>query len=145
MSKYTDEEIETFKKKDILNAKQSALKAASINNEGKQISTDKMISESAKYYDWLFNHMGSEAPSKSDCGDNKGKELPTPSNDKDEKLLQEIFHLYAEDVPEGYLFDCELIERKIIEKFGKWPTREESIPKILKAIPLSEVIVKKEK
>lgn len=58
MGKYTADEIRAFKLKDILNSKMSALKAASVNNEGKGKSSGDIKAEAEAYYQWLREEQG---------------------------------------------------------------------------------------
>lgn len=51
---YTEEDKRSFRLKDLLNSKQSSLKAASIVNEGNNTITVKEILEQAQgYFEWL--------------------------------------------------------------------------------------------
>lgn len=71
MANYTEEDKRAFKLKDQMNCRQSALKAASVNNEGKGISAEDMLAESDKYYAWLYPQEIEEKPAKTT--------LPTPT------------------------------------------------------------------
>ena len=80
MANYTEEDKRAFKLKDQLNSRMSALKAASINNEGKGISAEDMLGEANKYYAWLYPD---------EKGVTSDVSLPTPTAAQ-QKVLDEI-------------------------------------------------------
>lgn len=69
---YSEEDKKAFKLKDQLNSRMSAIKAASLNNEGKGISADNMLVEADKYYAWLY-------PNSTPSEEVKSNVLPTPT------------------------------------------------------------------
>lgn len=50
---YSEEDLKAFVRKDKLNARMSALKAASTNCEGKEVVSEDLLGEANKYYNWL--------------------------------------------------------------------------------------------
>jgi len=53
MSNYSEQEIRAFKKKDLLNSRMSALKAASIVFEASNMGYKGILAEADKLYEWL--------------------------------------------------------------------------------------------
>jgi hypothetical protein len=96
MGQYSEEDKKAFKKKDMLNARFSALKCAGINNEGKGVDAKDMLIEADKYYGWLYPDVS--------LPDTKPAEtvnvLPTPTVAQ-AKVLEKIaaeLNLNVEDI-----------------------------------------------
>lgn len=52
--RYTPEETKAFWLKDLLMAKESAVKAISVLHEGKELSTEKLLEEADKIIKWFY-------------------------------------------------------------------------------------------
>jgi len=79
MANYTEEDKKAFKLKDQLNSRMSALKATSINNEGKGIPAEDMLTEADKYYAWLYSNNTNVKESAPKSGVLSNASLPTPT------------------------------------------------------------------
>lgn len=84
MANYTEAEIKAFQLKDQMNCRQSALKAASINNEGLGKPASEIKAEAIIYYLWLYPNGKPE-----DIDESANETLPTP-NLQQKKVLDEI-------------------------------------------------------
>ena len=91
---YSSEEIKAFKKKDKLNARMSALKAASIIYEGKAISFEKLEEYVNKVYTWVFQDQEevdvTEEYTNAFIGEKAGDDLEY----KKEKALSELYDIW---------------------------------------------------
>lgn len=124
MANYTKDEIAAFKKKDQMNCRQSALKAASINNEGKGVSSKDMLVEAQEYYDWLYPVADAEPVKGVDV-------LPTPTAAQ-AKVLSKIAAELKQDV--------ETIKPKVLDyaeknyNMRKYPENVDSVNVFVKAL-----------
>jgi len=154
MPKYSKEEVEAFKKKDQLNARQSALKAASINNEGGQKPAKSIIKEAELYYDWLYpkdkEDVDNEIPTNTSgvAGDKDGNDcseagqpcwaeiaeelnLAIP-NEENVKILNLLINEYKQTKKASA--NPSTILTHIIRSFGRYPTKMESVGVILNSL-----------
>jgi hypothetical protein len=131
---YSKEDKEAFKKKDKLNARQSALKAASVNNEGSQKPTNEILDEAKVYYDWLYPDKDKLPINSSGVWDKiaEGLNLAIP-NKENVKVLNLLLSEYkklnkASANPSALATE---ILQHIMSQFGKYPTVEGSVGLIL--------------
>jgi len=115
--------------KDLRMARMNALNRAVDLCIAKEITFENIESQAEKFVDYIYD--GVEAKEE--------KKPPTPLENR--RILDKICGEYEKDCPDGFVVIYMTVVKKILEHFGKLPTREESIPKILEVIPISEVIV----
>ncbi len=124
MGNYSEEDKKAFRLKDQLYCRQSALKAASINNEGKSIPAKDMLVEAQEYYDWLYPVTDVEPVKGVDV-------LPTPTVAQ-AKVLSKIAAELKVDV--------ETIKSKVLDyaeknfNLRKYPENVNSVDTFVKAL-----------
>ena len=127
MANYSEKELKAFRLKDILSSRMSALKAASINNEGKGISAEDMLVESDKYYDWV--QQDQEQPDVKVKGN--GAVPPTPTADQ-QKLINAVSTEYSMEYNGLLIRLQDWVEFKTQGKSRYLPSNLASVPEIIK-------------
>lgn len=136
MANYTKEEIAAFKKKDQMNCRQSALKAASLIFEGAGCDmanpTKTVLDDAKEYYAWLYP----QEDNKPAAGTASNISLPTPTAVQ-AKVLEKI----AEDLhAAGTKLDIEVIKLRVLDfaeveyKMRKYPENMGSVETFVKAL-----------
>ena len=131
MSQYTEEDKKAFKLKDLLNSKMSALKAASIINEGNStISVKEVLEQAQGYFEWLtagqdFSDLKSSKEPAAKKEINKKSTLPAP-NLAQKKVLDYVAKQLNLEVNDELKQD---VLNYIEKEFGKriYPGKKESI------------------
>jgi len=131
MSQYTEEDKKAFKLKDLLNSKMSALKAASIINEGNStISVKEVLEQTQGYFEWLiagqdFSDLKSSKEPTAKKEINKKSTLPAP-NLAQKKVLDYVAKQLNLEVNDELKQD---VLNYIEKEFGKriYPGKKESI------------------
>ena len=90
MANYSKEEIAAFNRKDLLNSRMSAVKATSVNFEGKEVDFELFKEFSDKVFDWIRQDQ-QDTSGKSPLPDVEGDSLslPTPTTEQ-KKVLDAI-------------------------------------------------------
>ncbi len=83
MGNYSKEEIEAFRRKDLLNSRMSAVKATSVNFEGKSASFE----EFKEFADQVFRWVQQDQLAASTIPEVKSGVLPTPTADQEKVIL----------------------------------------------------------
>jgi len=126
MSQYTEEDKEAFRKKDILNARMSALKAVASNHEGKEFGDIQFRSEADLYFKWLTQDQdwsnGKEISGGSNSNVNSGNIVcPTPTKVQLEWLKK---------IEDKYNFTKE----QVWAKCGKYPGNKDESVEVVKTM-----------
>jgi len=126
MANYTKEEIEAFKKKDQMNCRQSALKAASLVFEGTGCDlvnpTKTVLDDAKEYYAWLYPTVDAEPAKSADV-------LPTPTAAQ-KKVLDAIQDKTG--IEWDILRKVVLQWAKEIHKISKYPENLSSVTEFIK-------------
>ncbi len=126
MEKYSEEDIKAFERKDRLNARMSALKAASTVSEGSVVPAEVIIGEADKYYGWLTQDqewkdgnipMGTDVVSNNNTVSN----LPVPTTEQMKWLNL---------IKENYGFTQE----QVFEAFKKYPANKDQAIEMVKQL-----------
>ena len=132
---------EVWAAKDRMSAYQSALKAASTNNQGLgKVPTD-IIKEANFYYNKLMEAKNNSVHNHFDEDLTKqDPPIPTP-NSQELDVLMKLAKAYSSNCPDSYKVDFYLICKNVFDRFDKYPQNEKSIDKIINAINIKDVIV----
>jgi hypothetical protein len=155
MSNYSDADRKAFEAKDRLNAYQSALKAATTNNEGLGKNPEDILTEAKLYYNELIGIKDGTDKCKctGQCSNEvavarleepKVKDYPVPEPNELDVLI-----LVAKDLtgkcPDGMVVDFDNVCQEVNNVFGKYPHKKESVAKIVKNININNVLIKENK
>jgi len=138
MANYSQGEIRAFKLKDIMNCRQSALKAATTNNEGKSKKTESLKKEADEYYIWLRQDqdsfiIGEHTNEKVGVGNqapNNEQQLPEPT-----LVQKKVLDAISEKAFDGTITIA--IKIKVLnwaeEVYGQrsYPTKLDSVDKFI--------------
>jgi len=147
---YTKEDRAAFEAKDRLNAYMSALKAASTNHQGLGKESSVILEEANEYYVALLEAKDGKvkgccdkdcdcdtvAPSEPLCPD-----YPMP-NPQELDILMKISKSFSENCPENHKVDFDLVCKRVMDVFKKYPKSEKSITKVVDSINLMTVCVR---
>lgn len=128
---YTEEDKKAFKLKDMLNSRMSAIKAASLNNEGKGVPAKDMLAEANKYYTWLYPQVIDDVIMSHLHNEPVNTSLPTPTAAQ-QKVLTKI----AAELK----MDVETIKPKVLDfaeknfSLRKYPENVDSVDTFVKAL-----------
>ena len=134
MAKYTPEEIRAFKLKDIMNCRQSALKAAATIYESTGCDlghpTDTVLADADKYFKWLRQDqdVDTKPEPSTGLGDTPGAtlgQLPEPTLQQS-KILKGIYSRFP-GVSEEEIKRATLKWATEIYGVNKYPTKSESV------------------
>ena len=139
MGNYSVEEIAAFGRKDLLNSRMSAVKATSVNFEGKSASFKEFKDFADKLFSWVQQDQLAASGMPEVKGDvQKSGVIPTPTADQ-KKVLDVIIKRLRDD---DYIWDRDFIYEKVllystavvsVEK-PTYPTNLASVDKICKWI-----------
>ncbi len=149
MGKYSADEIRAFRIKDIFQARMSALKAASMNNEGKGKKPATIKKEADEYYDWLMQEQDpipekveeketadepkAEPENKVDKPESDTDVLPKPATADENRVLKIIFKKVGANSQKKK----EVTARKVLEwakethGVTRYPSMESSVETIV--------------
>lgn len=132
--KYTPEELAAFKRKDILSAKQSAVKATSMVLEGTNTDVKEFLAYAEKVRKWLWEDQEIDEPKKetkkAEANSETSSDYPTPTVAQ-KKILDVICERVGKTESEVYPRVLEW--SKTVAKDGKptYPQKEASIEKFI--------------
>jgi len=148
MPEYTEADRAAFRLKDMLNARMSALKAASVNNEGTSKTATKLLKEADEYYGWLnqdqseaVRHRGlnSDVINKHNIAQNDEKKksptIPAP-NPQQAKILGLAAKKLQDNASADEVVNYKKLCNYVFAAYGKYPTNEKSVEKILSELDL---------
>jgi outer membrane biosynthesis protein TonB len=148
MAKYSEKEIRAFRLKDQFQARMSALKAASMNNEGKGKKSATILKEADEYLTWLQEGQDPVPDAVEEKDDEPEKEEPTtkPESDSDvlpkpatadeNKVLKAIFKETGADSQS----EKEAVARKVlgwakdVHGVSRYPSMDNSVDEVVKYI-----------
>jgi hypothetical protein len=87
------------------------------------------------------NRYVAEMNKKYNKATDKPVEKQTAPKDKEKIILQAIFDGYFSSCPEGMVVDMKKLKIAILNKYGKLPTKDASVGKVLQEIPVEDVTV----
>jgi len=136
---------EVWAAKDRMSAYQSALKAASTNNQGLGKDYNVILLEADKYYVALLDAKNGDNTITTTTNDkfevNATVDYPTPSPQELDVLMR-VAKEYSLNCPDGYKVDFDLVCKKVFNRFNKYPQSEKSIDKIVNTVNIKDVIVR---
>lgn len=153
---YTKEEIEEFRKKDIRISRSGIIQAliqAGIYSKEDLVEPLEIFETAKKYLQWVWSEKESvrtedkknvEKVTGLPC--NKGMvdwaeladtvSCPIPTI-KEEEILVKIFTMYRDE--QKYDIDAKKLLVEIYKKFGKYPSKENSISTVMEKVPLENL------
>jgi hypothetical protein len=130
---YTEEDKRAFKLKDYLNARMSALKAASVNYEGKGVPVAELEHMADSHFKWLFQDQDSmiigERTDKLTIASNIVLPIPTA---KQQKVLEKIAGELKQDVENIKSGVLDFAEKNF--NMRKYPENVDSVNVFVKAL-----------
>jgi len=141
MPKYTPEELKAFEEKDVRIAKEAALKNIAVYIAAGVVKYEDKFKEADLELEYIYLGQGMGNKGQSDR-DEKDLVPPTPSP-VEKVILAKIMDRYADltSTQTGVVVSGLLLQKKIIENFGKYPTKEASIDKVVSTIHADELLI----
>jgi len=145
MAEYSEADKLAFRLKDQLNARMSALKAASINNDGLGKNSKDILTEAYEYYLWLYPDQGDRDIPNKETETFKStvtkykSNIPQPNPTQAKVLGAVAKKLQESDCEIGYVLDYKKLCDCVYQKYGKYPNNMSSLKKILNEITTDEL------
>ena len=147
---------EVWEAKDRMSMYQSALKAASTNNQGLGKDAECIGVEADYYYCLLIEAKNGDQKKPCEGGDGNCNTCDTQENcEPQEKtepthpipdgqevnILTKVAKEYSRNCPDGKLVDFDLLCKAVYDNYGKYPKNDNSISRIVSAININKLLV----